>query len=178
MGLRGNIKRGEIYIANLDPALGSEEGKERRVLVVSNDIGNSNPRSPVVIAVPITGEVTEKRKKMPMYVPLYPTKENGQTIPALIDCGQIRVLDIDKRLGDYMGVVSSDIIKKVNASLETVLQLKTCPKCEVVLLPNKNHCVACKHVLVYVCTHCHEKVDSSFQYCPHCGTKRGENNEW
>lgn len=37
MGFRGKIKRGEIYIANLDPALGSEKSKERRVVIVSND---------------------------------------------------------------------------------------------------------------------------------------------
>lgn len=172
MSLRGNVKRGEIYIANLDPTLGSEEGKKRRVLIVSNDIGNTNPKCPVVIVLPITGEVTPKRKRMPMYVPIYPTKENGQTLPGLIDCGQIRVLDIDKRLGDYIGNVSNDILTKVDAALETVLQLKSCPKCNMVLLPNKNHCVGCKHILVYICNGCHQKIDSSYKYCPHCGTDR------
>lgn len=177
MGLRGNIKRGEIYIAKLDPSLGAEKGKERRVLIVSNDIGNSNPKSPVTIVLPITGEVTEKRKRMPMFVPIDPDANNGLVIPSLIDCNQIRVLDIDKRLGEYKGFVDRDTLRKVNSSLETVLQLKTCSKCNTVLLPNKNHCVSCKHVLVYICTECHEKIDSEYRYCPHCGTKRGEDDE-
>lgn len=171
--MRGNIKRGDIYIANLDPALGSEKGKERRVLIVSNDIGNSNPSSPVVIAVPITGEVTDKKKRMPMYVPINPNQDNGQTKPALIDCFQIRVLDIDERLTSYVGFVDDVIMEKVNASIETCLQLKTCPKCKKVLLPNRNHCVSCKYVLVHICTNCHGKYNNEYKYCPHCSTEKG-----
>lgn len=177
MNLRGKVRRGEIYIANLDPTLGSEKGKERRVLIVSNNIGNSNPKSPVVIALPITGEVTEKRKKMPMYVPIYPNKRNGQTLPALIDCGQIRVLDIDKRLKEYKGTVDDQVMKQVNLALETVLQLRECPKCNSVLLPNKNHCASCKHVLVRICGNCHEKINSAYKFCPHCSVMREDYNE-
>ena len=169
------IKRGDIYMADLDPALGSEEGKERRVLIVSNDIGNANPRNRVVIAVPITGEVSDKRKKMPMYVLLRKTKQNGQTYEeALIDCFQIRVLSINPRLGDYKGTIDDETLKKVDRAIETCLQLKTCPKCRTVLMPNKKHCVACKHVLVHICKHCTNEFNSSFKYCPHCGVERGK----
>lgn len=171
MSFRGKIKRGEIYIANLDPALGSEEGKERRVLIVSNDVGNA--MAPVVIALPITGEVTEKRKKMPMYVSLSPTKQNGQTKEALIDCGQIRVLDINKRLSAHKGIIDSATLKKVDAALETVLQLNTCPQCTSVLLPNRKHCVSCKHILVEICKGCHTEISTEFNFCPHCATGRG-----
>lgn len=169
------IKRGDIYLANLDPALGSEEGKERRVLIVSNDIGNSNPRNTVVIAVPITGEVSEKRKRMPMYVELKKTKENGQTYDeALIDCFQIRVLSIPDRLSTYMGTVSEDVLKKVDSAIEVCLQLKTCPSCKTVLMPNKKHCVKCKHILVEICKGCLKEVNTAHKYCPDCGRKRGE----
>ncbi|WP_337970317.1 type II toxin-antitoxin system PemK/MazF family toxin [Virgibacillus salexigens] len=171
MSQRGKIKRGEIYLADLDPTLGSEKGKERRVLIVSNDIGNSNPRCPVVIVLPITGEVTEKRKKMPMYVPVYPDQYNGQTKEALIDCGQIRVLDIDHRIGKFKGFIESKKLEEVNAAIETVLQLKVCPKCDSVLLPNKKHCVSCKYILVAVCKNCHTEISSEFKFCPHCGER-------
>src|SRR5690606_16890379 len=126
----------------------------------------------VVIALPITGEVTEKRKRMPMYVAIYPTKENGQTVPALIDCGQIRVLDIDKRLSEYKGIVDKVVMDKVNAAIDTVLQLKSCTKCETVLLPNKKHCVSCKHILIRICNNCHEKINNAYKYCPHCSAMR------
>ncbi|AWK47313.1 type II toxin-antitoxin system PemK/MazF family toxin [Bacillus velezensis] len=168
---RDKLRRGSIFIANLDPSLGAEQSKKRRVLIISNDVGNSHPRSPVVIAVPITGEVTEKRKRMPMYVDLKMSSENGQTKDALIDCFQIRVLDIEKRLSDYVGKVSDQVMQKVDAALETCLQLKTCPTCSHVLMPNKKHCVNCKSILVEICRNCTEEISSDFNFCPHCGTK-------
>ena len=170
---RGKIKRGQIYIANLDPALGSEEKKQRRVLIVSNDRGNSLPGSPVVVAVPISSEVSGRRKNMPMFVPLLPDSTNGQTKEALIDCLQIRVLDIDERIISYVGTVDSLTMKKVNAAIETCLQLKECPKCTSVLLPNKKHCPACKEILIHICIDCCADFDNSYNYCPHCGNKKG-----
>jgi mRNA interferase MazF len=171
------IKRGDIFIADLEPTLGSEEGKERRVLIVSNDVGNLNPRSPVVIAVPITGSINPKRLKMPMFVPIYPTTQNGQTKPALIDCFQIRVLDKEERLKEFKGVCEEITMKKVNAAIETCLHLRSCPKCESVLLPNKNHCVKCKFVMVRICRGCTNKINSEFGFCPHCGLEREGSDE-
>lgn len=169
--MKREIKRGDIYIANLDPALGSEEGKERRVLIISNDVGNKF--GTVVIAVPIM-EPNPKRYRMPQYVPITPSKQNGQTKAAVIDCGQIRVLSVPHRLREYKGTAEKEIMNKVNAALETSLALKCCPKCEHVLLPNRKHCVNCKHVLVVVCPNCMSEIDSSFKFCPHCGKDGGE----
>jgi mRNA interferase MazF len=169
--MKKEIKRGDIYIANLDPALGSEEGKKRRVLIISNDIGNQF--GTVVIAVPIM-EPNPKRLRMPQYVPISPSKQNGQTKFAVIDCGQIRVLSVPHRLGNYIGTAEKHIMDKVDAALETSLALRRCPKCDYVLLPNKKHCVNCKHVLVFVCPRCIAEIDSSYKYCPHCGLSGGE----
>ncbi|KAA8782496.1 hypothetical protein EC604_01360 [Paenibacillus amylolyticus] len=168
-------KRGDIYIADLEPVRGSEEGKTRRVLIVSNDIGNSV--GPTVIALPITGEVTEKRKRMPMFVHLIPDKFNGQTKEALIDCGQIRVLSKKQRLLEYKGYVDEVIISKVDAALETCLALKRCHSCDHVLMPNKKHCVNkdCGIALVQVCSNynCSHEIDVRDNFCPKCGTQRG-----
>ena len=49
------IKRGDIFYADLNPIVGSEQGGRRPVLIVSNDIGNTH--SPTVIIVPITSRV-------------------------------------------------------------------------------------------------------------------------
>jgi mRNA interferase MazF len=171
---KNNIRRGDIYIADLDPSRGAETSKERRVLIISNDAANSNPFNKVVIAVPILGEVTPKRLKMPMLVPIYPTASNGQTKPAMIDCFQIRILSIPDRIGSYKGTVDASIMKKVDRALEHCLSLKNCPQCQHVLLPNRNHCVNCKHVLVAVCKSCSAIIDSSYHFCPACGHERGE----
>ena len=47
------IRRGDIYYANLHPVVGSEQGGIRPVLIIQNDIGNHY--SPTVIAAAITG---------------------------------------------------------------------------------------------------------------------------
>ena len=36
------IKRGDIYYANLNPVIGSEQGGTRPVLIISNDVGNKH----------------------------------------------------------------------------------------------------------------------------------------
>ena len=54
------IKRGDIYYADLNPVIGSEQGGKRPVLIISNDIGNKH--SPTVIVAAITGKTQTKSK--------------------------------------------------------------------------------------------------------------------
>ena len=53
------IRRGEIYIADLDPVIGSEQGGERPVLVIQNNLGNNH--SPTIIVLVITSRIHKKR---------------------------------------------------------------------------------------------------------------------
>ena len=46
-----NIKRGEIYYASLEPVVGSEQGGNRPVLVVQNDVGNRFSPTTIVAAI-------------------------------------------------------------------------------------------------------------------------------
>ena len=43
-----NIKRGEIYLANLNPSVGSEQSGVRPVLIIQNDIGNIYSNTTIV----------------------------------------------------------------------------------------------------------------------------------
>ena len=52
-----NVKRGDIYYADLSPVVGSEQGGIRPVLIVQNDVGNKF--SPTVIAAAITSRRTK-----------------------------------------------------------------------------------------------------------------------
>jgi len=169
------IKRGDIYIADLDPVLGAETGKERRVLIVSNDIGNE--LGPTVIAVPITTQVTERRLKMPMFVKIEPTASNGQTKLGLIDCNSMRSLSKAERLQEYKGFVDRGTMIKVDKALEVCLSLKRCYNCDHVLMPNKVFCNNCKSIQVEICGVCMNAIDARHNYCGHCGTKRGGNHE-
>ena len=61
------IKRGDIYYAELNPVIGSEQGGTRPVLIISNDIGNKH--SPTVIIAAITSRVHTKAK-LPTHTPV------------------------------------------------------------------------------------------------------------
>ena len=62
-----NIKRGDIYYADLSPVVGSEQGGLRPVLIVQNDIGNRY--SPTVIAAAITSKLG--KNKLPTHIDIY-----------------------------------------------------------------------------------------------------------
>ena len=63
-----NIKRGDIYFADLRPVVGSEQGGVRPVLIIQNDIGNKH--SPTVICAAITSKMN--KAKLPTHVELDP----------------------------------------------------------------------------------------------------------
>ena len=57
-----NVKRGEIYYADLSPVVGSEQGGVRPVLIVQNDTGNRH--SPTVIAAAITSHTKIRQNQI------------------------------------------------------------------------------------------------------------------
>ena len=61
-----NVKRGELYYADLSPVVGSEQGGIRPVLVVQNDVGNKY--SPTVIAAAVTSKIN--KAKLPTHIEL------------------------------------------------------------------------------------------------------------
>ena len=60
------IKRGELYYADLNPVVGSEQGGIRPVLVLQNDVGNKY--SPTIIAAATTSKLT--KAKLPTHIEL------------------------------------------------------------------------------------------------------------
>lgn len=101
------IKRGQIYYADLSPVQGSEQGGLRPVLIVQNDIGNKF--SPTIIAAPLTTRMAKHR--LPTH---YLTCITG--VPSLILCEQVRTLD-KKRLKDYVCTLAPAEMGKVNKAL-------------------------------------------------------------
>ena len=93
------IKRGDIYYADLNPVVGSEQGGTRPVLVISNDIGNKH--SPTVIIAAITSRV-RKKKKLPTH--LYLEQIEGLPANSIILFEQLRTID-KKRLREHIGML-------------------------------------------------------------------------
>jgi len=96
------IKRWSIYRANLDPTIGSEQGKSRPVLVISEDAVNDVLN--IVNVIPITSR-KEGRKIYPNEV-IINANNFGLNNESIILCHQIRTLD-KLRLSHYYGSIDS-----------------------------------------------------------------------
>ena len=105
------VKRGEIYMADLSPVVGSEQGGIRPVLVIQNNIGNKY--SPTVIVSAITSQLG--KAKLPTHIDLSAEKYNlPKNSVALLE--QIRTLD-KRRLKEKMGTVDEVSMSKVNEAI-------------------------------------------------------------
>ncbi len=107
-----NIKRGDIYYADLSPVVGSEQGGVRPVLIIQNDIGNKY--SPTVIATAITSQIN--KAKMPTHIEL-DANEYGLSKDSVVLAEQIRTID-KKRLKEKIGHLDDQLMTKVNEALE------------------------------------------------------------
>jgi len=104
------IKRGEVYYADLNPIIGSEQGERRPVLIVQNDMGNKYSRT--VIIAPITG----KLNKAPLPTHVYIPKSCGLDKDSIILTEQLRAID-RSRLTGYVGFLNRNIMTKVDVAL-------------------------------------------------------------
>lgn len=112
------IKRGEIYFAQLNPVIGSEQGGIRPVLVVQNDIGNQY--SPTTIVLAITSQIN--KAKLPTHVELKANKY-GLDKDSVILAEQIRTID-KARLKQRIAFLDEDFMTSVDEALEISLGLQ------------------------------------------------------
>ncbi len=103
-----NIKRGELYYADLSPVVGSEQGGVRPVLVVQNDVGNKY--SPTVIAAAVTSKIN--KAKLPTHIEL-PCNSYGLQKDSVILLEQIRTLD-KRRLKERIGELNENTMTRVD----------------------------------------------------------------
>ena len=106
-----NVKRGDIYYADLSPVVGSEQGGVRPVLIVQNDIGNKY--SPTVIAAAVTSQLT--KAKLPTHVEAA-QGDFGLNKASVILCEQIRTLD-KRRLKERIGMLDVAALGKIDRAL-------------------------------------------------------------
>ena len=119
-----NIKRGDIYYADLSPVVGSEQGGLRPVLIVQNDIGNRY--SPTVIAAAITSKLG--KNKLPTHIDIY-ASEVGLAKDSVILLEQIRTLD-KRRLREKMGHLNEGVMERVNQAISVSFGLVEQPQTE------------------------------------------------
>ncbi len=117
---KDDIQRGEIFFADLSLVKGSEQGGQRPVVIIQNNIGNSF--SPTVIIVPITTQVS--KNKIPTHVEI-PSNIHftGVGRDSVILTEQIRTID-KSRLQDKIGFLSIPIMETINKALIISLGLE------------------------------------------------------
>lgn len=104
------IKKGDIFYADLSPVIGCEQGGIRPVLIVQNNIGNRY--SPTVIVAAITGR--QFKHPLPTHVALYHVK--GLRYGSIVLLEQIRTIDAS-RSRDYIGKINRKEMVAVEQSL-------------------------------------------------------------
>lgn len=111
------IKKGEIYWADLSPVVGSEQGGLRPVLIIQNDIGNKH--APTTIIAIMTTRTT--KAKMPTHYWL--NTDCGLPTKSMVECEQIRTID-KRRLREYIGKVSDYDLEKINERIKISLEIR------------------------------------------------------
>lgn len=110
-------KRGEIYMADLDPVVGSEQGSRRPVLIIQNDIGNQY--SPTTIVAAISSQLSPK---------VYPTEvrikagSGGLSLDSTVLMNQIKTID-KRRLENRLGELNAAMMRKVDETIKISLGL-------------------------------------------------------
>ena len=111
------VLRGFIFLVNLDPVVGSEQGKVRPVLVIQNNI--SNKYSPLTIIVPITSKIYTKEFPTNVFIS---KNDSGLDRDSTILLNQIRVID-RRRIVKRIGSLDEGIMKKVDMAIKISLGL-------------------------------------------------------
>lgn len=113
------IRRGDIFYADLSPVVGSEQGGIRPVLVIQNDIGNKH--SPTIICAAITSKMN--KAKLPTHVEI-DSKKYKIVKDSVVLLEQIRTID-KQRLKDIVCHVDRELMNRVDEALRISLMLHT-----------------------------------------------------
>ena len=111
------IKRGDIFYADLCPVVGSEQGGIRPVMIIQNDVGNRH--SPTVICAAITSKMN--KAKLPTHVEIDASKYH-LVKNSVVLLEQVRTID-KQRLKDFICHVDNKLMCQVENALKVSLEL-------------------------------------------------------
>jgi mRNA interferase MazF len=115
------MRRGEIVTVSLDPARGSEAGKTRPAVVVSNDAANATATRlgrGLITVVPVTSNTA---RVYPFQV-LLPARQTGLRQDSKAQAEQVRSVTVE-RVGATVGQLPADLITELDHALRLHLSL-------------------------------------------------------
>ena len=110
------VRKGEIYYADLSPVVGSEQGGIRPVVILQNDKGNHY--SPTTIVAAVTSR--QKKKYLPTHIPIDVPQMERKSVVML---EQVRTID-KGRLLEYIGKVDDDTMQKIDKAVKISFEVK------------------------------------------------------
>lgn len=115
------IKKGDIYYADLTPVIGSEQGGVRPVVVIQNDVGNRH--SPTVIVAAVTSRTG--KHQLPTHIKLE-SSFRGLHRDSVILLEQVRTID-RSRLREYIGRLGEMTVQRVDQAIAVSFGLGAVP---------------------------------------------------
>lgn len=110
------VKRGEVYYADLSPVVGSEQDGRRPVVVLQNNLGNRYSSTTIVAA--ITGEL--EKAKLPTHIVF---ASNCMKKKSMVLLEQIRTID-KLRLDDFVCKLDDRIMEQIDRAILISLGLE------------------------------------------------------
>ena len=111
------FSRGDLYFANLNPVIGSEQGGCRPVLILQNNVGNYF--SPTVIVASVSSR-PDKESKLPIHC--YIQAVEGLKQPSVVLLEQLRTID-KCRLQRFIGTLNDDYMQEIDYALAVSIGL-------------------------------------------------------
>jgi len=112
------MRRGEIWLINLDPTVGAEIRKTRPAVIVNDDAVGILPLK-VIVAIT---DWKDRYAVAPWMVRLDPDRNNGLTKPSAADAFQVRSV-AQQRFARRLGNISGDQLREITAALASVLKI-------------------------------------------------------
>lgn len=109
--------RGDIYYADMEPHIGSEQGGTRPVVVLQNNTGNYY--CPTLIIAPITSKSGKKPSQPTHY---YAERIHGLELPGMVLLEQIKTID-KRRVKKYLGRMTRQQMDEIGEAIEEALGL-------------------------------------------------------
>ena len=115
-------QRGDVFLADLDPSFGSEQGGTRPVVILQNNIGNFH--SPTLIVAPVTSN-TGKKTNFPTHCRI--EGRDGLFLPSVVMLEQITTID-KHRLKGYLCRLNNEEMRDIDRAMEISLGLREIAK--------------------------------------------------
>jgi mRNA interferase MazF len=110
-------RRGEIWLADLNPTRGHEQAGARPILVISNDAFHRGP-SGLLLVLPLT----RTKRNIPLHIAVDPP-EGGLTSRSYILCDSIRSISTDRLGPNPWGIIAPNTMRQVEDILRVLMNL-------------------------------------------------------